>query len=103
MASLAEHGVRATPSYQAMGETLPPQSDAARVALKNSGYDGALVIHVGEGETRYVQTKSPPSHYAYGAPMPSTPETCPRRRSPPGPRCGISRVRSRCGTRPPRP
>ena len=74
VAELTERGVNAVPSYRAMGEVLPAETDAARVALAERGYDSALVIHIGRGETVVYDRTVPVGYYGYG-PMAITDDT----------------------------
>jgi hypothetical protein len=57
-----------------MGETLPAESDAVRLMLMDRGYDGALVIRFGPGETRYYPSRAASGAYPYGAPTVSPAE-----------------------------
>jgi len=55
---LSYHGVEAVPSYQALGEQLPPPSDSVRVGLAQQGFDGALVVHVERGQSVFFEEKT---------------------------------------------
>jgi hypothetical protein len=43
VSALSAYGVRATQSYTLFGDQVPPDQATIRAALKNGGYDGALV------------------------------------------------------------
>lgn len=64
-AELTKRGVVAVPSYQVLGETLLPPSEG-RAVLQAHGYNGALVIRVGLGETRTYQTSRPTGYWQLG-------------------------------------
>lgn len=66
---LSYHGVEAVPSYQALGEQLPPPSDSVRVGLAQQGFDGALVVHVGRGQSVFFEDKTSKSKAQDAAPI----------------------------------
>jgi hypothetical protein len=43
VSALSAYGVRATQSYTLFGDQVPPDQSTIRAALRNGGYDGALV------------------------------------------------------------
>jgi hypothetical protein len=65
-AELSRRGIKAIPSYTALGETLPPPSGAVRASLTSRGYDAALVIRVGNADTTIREGASSSSYYGYG-------------------------------------
>ena len=64
-AELTKKGIAAVPSYRAMGETFPPPAEGMAV-LRANGFDGALVVRVGYGQSRTYQSSKPTGYPRLG-------------------------------------
>ena len=65
---LAAQFPNATPSYRVLGSTDPSDANAVRKVLADSGFDGAIMMHVAQVANEINYT---PSAYYYGAPYSS--------------------------------